>query len=336
MRVYQLGAGGGIEDIRICERTRPKPGPREVLVRMRAASLNYLDLMILDGRFSTGAQAGIVPLSDGAGEIVELGEGVRRLKLADRVASTFFPLWVAGSLPAEGRSDLPGATRDGMLAEYVVFDENALVQIPANLSFEEASTLPCAALTAWESLVGARALLPGEVMLTQGSGGVSIFALQFAKLAGARVIVTTSSEQKAARLKALGADEVINYSVSPDWPVVVKALTNGLGADHIMEIGGAGTLEKSVDASAVGAQINMVGVLEQVTHVNASLFMRGLTTIRRISVGSRASFEAMNRAIAFHQLKPVVDRVFGFGEAPQAYRYLCERNHFGKVVISIE
>lgn len=334
MRVWQLDGSGRIEGLRIHHRDIPEPRRGEVVVRIGAASLNYVDLMILEGGYRTPSPNGLIPLSDGAGEVVKIGEGVSAWKVGDRVASTFFPRWISGPLPQDGRRDQLGANKDGVLAEYALFDEDALVSCPPHLSFEEAATLPCAALTAWVSLMGLRPLLPGEVVLTQGSGGVSIFALQFAKLAGARVIATTSDDVKAERLRALGADAVINYRANPDWAGAIKDLTGGRGADHIIEIGGAGTLEKSVMAAAVEAQINFVGGLEKTNGVEPSLFMRNVYTMRRISVGSRTSFEAMNRAIAFHRLKPVIDRTFGFEEAQAAYRYFAGRAHFGKVVVT--
>lgn len=336
MKFYQLDGSGSLDGLRVGEGEVPRPGRGQVLVRMRAASLNYLDLMVLDGRFPVRTSEGLVPLSDGAGEVVEAGDEVHRFAVGDRVAGTFFPRWISGPLPADGRAELPGASRPGMLTEYALFDQQALVAVPGHLSFAEAATLPCAALTAWATLTGPRPVLPGEVVLTQGSGGVSVFALQFAKLFGARVLVTTSGPAKAERLRQLGADEVIDRESVPDWSAAVRALTGGQGADHIVEIGGAGTLEKSVAAAAVEAQINMVGVLEKSAGVDPGLFMRGVTSIRRITVGSRAAFEAMNRAIAFHRLAPVIDRMFPFEEAPQAYRHLAGRGHFGKVVISIE
>jgi NADPH:quinone reductase-like Zn-dependent oxidoreductase len=222
-----------------------------------------------------------------------------------------------------------------MLTEFAVVSEEAIVHIPAHLSFEEAATLPCAAVTAWNALTGARPPLPGETVLTLGSGGVSLFALQFAKLAGARVIATTSSYEKAARLKALGADEVINYQVTPDWEVAVRELTRGLGVDHIVEVGGAGTLGKSLKSAAADGQIAVVGGLaNQVSTVDMRAISSSVVTMRRIAVGSRAQFVAMNRAVAASRLRPVIDRVFPFADALAAFRYYEAGRYFGKVVIS--
>ena len=335
MKAYEMDGSATLEGIAVRERDMPRPGPREILVRMRAASLNFRDLMTADGRYSIKGKGGVVPLSDGAGEVIEVGSGVTRVKAGERVTSTFFPRWISGPVSAHAVSDLPSTTRDGVLAEYVVFHEDSVVAIPSHLSYEEASTLPCAALTAWVALNGPRPLLSGETVLTQGSGGVSIFALQIAKLFGARVIVTTSDAGKGERLTQLGADEVVNYRDNPEWFAAVKELTAQQGADHIIEIGGAGTLEKSIRAAAIGGVINMIGVLEKVERVDPSIFMRGIVTIRRISVGSRAHFESMNRAIALHKLRPVIDRVFPFSEAISALRYFAGRGHFGKVVIAL-
>ena len=335
MKQYGLDGTGSTSGMSLSDVPEPRPARGQVLVRMRAASLNYLDLKIMDGRFGGGARQGLVPLSDGAGEVVETGEDVRRFAVGDRVASTFFPRWIAGPIPPEARDEQPGSNRDGVLREFAVFDEGALVRLPEELSFEEGATLPCAALTAWQVLTGPRPLLPGEVLLTQGSGGVSIFALQFAKLAGARVVVTTSDARKADRLRALGADEIVDYRANPKWGAEVRNLTDGRGADHLIEIGEKGTLEQSVLAAAVNAQINLVGVPDRGGTIDPASIMRVLGTFRRISVGSRQSFEAMLRAMAVHRLRPVIDRVFPFDEAAAAYDYFGRRGHFGKVVIAI-
>jgi NADPH:quinone reductase-like Zn-dependent oxidoreductase len=334
MKHYRLDGSGSIEGLKLEQAERPCPGRHDVLVRIRAASLNYLDLKILHGHFPANT-TGLVPLSDGAGEVVEIGEDVTRVEVGDRVASTFMPRWIAGPLPADARSAQPGATINGALSEYVVFPQESVVKVPAGLSFEEASTLPCAALTAWQLFTGARPLLPGETVLVQGSGGVSLFALQFAKLAGARVVATTSSVDKAARLKALGADIVVNYRETPEWGRVVRAKTGGAGADHIVEIGEADTLEQSITAAGVNAQINLVGRPVGAPHIDPATLMRAIATYRRIAVGSRAEFEAMNRAIELHGVRPVIDRIFGFDQAREAFSTFEKRGHFGKIVIRI-
>jgi NADPH:quinone reductase-like Zn-dependent oxidoreductase len=337
MKQYQLDGTGRLDGLVLAEVDLPRPRRGEVLVRMGAASLNYLDIKIIEGRFPVPTLGGLVPLSDGAGEVVELGEDVTRLKVGDRVASTFFPLWIAGDIPANGRTAQPGANRPGMLAEYVLFDAEALVKVPSHLSVEEASTLTCAGLTAWQIFTGPRPLLPGETLVTQGTGGVSLFAVQFAKLAGAHVVVTTSSESKAERLTQLGADAVVNYRSTPNWGREVQQnLSLGRGADHLIEIGEQGTFEQVMAAAGFNAQINLVGRANDGTLIEANSLMTGITTLRRISVGSRSSFEAMNRAIEHHKVKPVIDRVFSFGEAAEAFRYVASRGQFGKVVISFE
>ena len=335
MKRYRLDGSGSLEGLKVQEAEAPKSPRRfEVLVRMRAASINYLDLKILHGHFPANT-TGLVPLSDGAGEVVEIGEDVTRVAIGDRVASTFLPQWIAGPLPADARQVQPGATVDGMLSEYVTFSQEAVVKVPDHLSFEDASTLPCAALTAWQLFTGPRPLLPGETVLVQGSGGVSLFALQFAKLAGARVVATTSSPDKAARLKELGADLVVNYRETPQWGKAVRELTSGKGADHIVEIGETDTLEQSITAAAINAQINLVGRPVGAPHIDPATLMRAVATYRRIAVGSRVEFEAMNRALELHGLKPVIDRAFDFDRARDAFAYFEKRGHFGKIVIRI-
>lgn len=331
MKHYRLDGAGGLA---LSERDMPKPGRHDILVRMRAASLNYLDMKILHGSFPART-TGLVPLSDGAGEVVEVGPDVTRFAPGDRVISLFLPRWVAGPIPHDARAMQPGATVDGVLAEYIVVSQDAMVRAPACLDFDQAATLPCAAVTAWQLFTGPRPLVPGETVLVQGSGGVSLFALQFAKLAGARVVATTSSAERAARLRALGADIVVNYRESPDWGQVVRAETGGQGADHIIEIGEADTLEQSITAAAANAQINLIGRPVGAPHVDPATLMRALATYRRINVGSRADFEAMNRAIELHNLKPIIDRVYEFDAAADAYAAFEGRSHFGKIVIRI-
>lgn len=335
MRVYELRRSPtGLEPVLV---VRPDPEPQrgQVLVRMQAASLNYLDLKIRDGRFAEATSEGLVPLSDGAGDVIAAGSDVQRLKVGDRVATTFFPRWISGPLPADGRAVQPGATTDGALAELAVFEENALVPVPQGISPLAAATLPCAGVTAWQIFTGARRVLPGDVVLVQGSGGVALFTLQLALLAGARVIATTSKANNAERLKAIGAEAVINYRERPDWSTAVRELTDGRGADHILEIGEAGTLEQSIRAAAIGAQINLIGVPDRGAGLDAAALMRAQATYRRISVGSRSDFEALLRAIDAHHMEPVIDRTYSFEEATQAYADLAERRHFGKLVIKI-
>ncbi len=335
MKQFRLDGSNTIDGLVLTQCDVPRPRRGQVLVRIGAASLNYLDIKIIEGRFPVPSTAGLVPLSDAAGEVVEVGEDVSGFTIGDRVASTFFPLWPAGPIPENGRSVQPGGNAPGMLTEYAVFETGGLVKVPEHLTLLEASTLTCAGLTAWQAMTGPRPVLPGEVFVTQGSGGVSLFALQFAKLAGAQVAVTTSDPKKVEKLTALGADVVLDYKAQSSWGRALKSLTGGHGADHVIEIGERGTFEQVMAAAAVNAQINLVGRADSGTLIEANSLMIGVTNLRRISVGSRASFESMNRAVAHHRLRPAIDRVFDFAEAPAAFRYFSERGQFGKVVIEI-
>jgi NADPH:quinone reductase-like Zn-dependent oxidoreductase len=300
---------------------------------MRAVSLNFRELMILRGIYPLPVKPDVVPVSDGAGEVTAVGKGVTRAKIGDRVMAAMFPHWMDGPFAWEYAPQI-GGSLDGMLTEFVVLSEEALVSIPAHLSFEEAATLPCAAVTAWNALTGGRRLQPGEDVLTLGSGCVSLFALQFAKLFGARVIATTSSDTKAERLKSLGADDVVNYKTTPEWHLVVRQLTGGRGVDRVVEVGG-GTLEKSIQATAVEGQIGFVGRLDNASTIDINILFSSIATLRVVAAGSRAHFVAMNRAIAEHRLRPVIDRVFPFTDVLEAFRYYETGGAFGKVVISV-
>jgi NADPH:quinone reductase-like Zn-dependent oxidoreductase len=335
MRVYRLPKATSLDDLTLAEMDRPSPGRGQVLVRMRAASLNYRDLLVARGSYGAGAlPPDLVPLSDGAGEVVEIGPGVTRVAPGDRVAGIFMQSWLGGEQgPEDGQSALGGAI-DGVLAEYVVFDAQGLVAIPPHLSFEQAATLPCAAVTAWNALYGLHPLQPGQTVLILGTGGVSIFALQFAHAAGARVIATSSSDEKLARAKAMGASDGINYRTHPEWQEAVRALTGGRGVDHVVEVGGAGTLGRSLGAVRRGGVVSLIGVLTQGELDPMRIFRSG-AIVRPVYVGSRQMFEAMNRLIALHRLEPVIDRVFAVDEAKQAYRHLQAAGHVGKVVIRI-
>jgi NADPH:quinone reductase-like Zn-dependent oxidoreductase len=336
MKSYHADLGAGVEGIVLREHERPTPGPHQILVRVRAASLNARELMILRGYYPLPVKPDVVLASDGAGEVVAAGEGVTRTKVGDRVAAAIFPRWIDGPFALEYSAQL-GGSLDGMLTEFALLPEDAAVPIPDHLSFAEAATLPCAALTAWNALCGSVPLLPGQTVLTLGSGGVSLFALQLAKLFGARVIATTSSASKAERLKALGADEVINYRTTPDWHQAARDLTAGHGVDLVVEVGGAGTLESSLKAVAIEGQISMVGGLanRNGSMIDVGAFAGTVVRIRRIAVGSRAQFTAMNRAIAVHRLKPVIDRVFQFDDAIDAFRYYHAGKYFGKIVVAM-
>ena len=335
MRLYRLPKHDSIDDLTLVEAETPRPGPGQVLVRMRAASLNFRDLAVASGRYMMSkVPPDLVPLSDGAGEVAETGPGVTRVKAGDRVTPIFMQSWMGGDMePADGTTALGGAI-DGVLAEYAVFDERGLVHIPDHLSFEQAATLPCAAVTAWNALTGLHPIVAGQTVLILGTGGVSIFALQFAHAAGARVIATSSSDDKLARAKAMGASDGINYKANPEWQAAVRELTGGRGVDHVVEVGGPGTLQRSVGAARSGGVVTLIGVLTRGTLDPLAVFAGG-AVIRPIYVGSRQMFEAMNRSIALHRIEPVIDRVFPFEEAKEAYRHLKGATHVGKVVIRI-
>jgi NADPH:quinone reductase-like Zn-dependent oxidoreductase len=335
MKAYQLTAMTGPDALRLVELPEPKPAPGQVLVRVRATSLNYRDLLVSDGRYGK-INLPLIPLSDGAGEIAAVGEGVTGWKTGDRVAGTFFQSWLAGPFQREMANTALGGALNGMLAEYVALSAEGVVAIPPHLNFEEAATLPCAALTAWQALVFRGNVSADETVLLLGTGGVSIFALQFAKMHGARVIITSGSDEKLARAEALGADETVNYRSTPDWEKEVYRLTGEAGVDQVVEVGGAGTFVKSLRSVRPGGQVHLVGGVSGFTaDVPLTEIIRKLVVVRGIYVGSRAMFQAMNRAVTLHRTKPAVDRVFKFAEAPAAYQYQQSGKHFGKVVIAV-
>ena len=316
-----------------------QPAPGQVLVRVRAASLNYRDLMMVNGLYNPKQPLPLVPLSDGAGEVVAVGDGVTRWKVGDRVMGAFTQDWHGGAFRAEyWQTSTLGGPLPGMLREYVTLAESGLVRTPEHLSDEEAATLPCAAVTAWHALFVSGDLRAGQTVLTQGTGGVSLFALQFAKLAGARVIATSSSDAKLARAKELGADETINYKTTPEWGVAARALTeNQAGVDHVVEVGGTGTLPQSFAAAKAGGHIALIGVLtaRDAPPIDPVPILRKALTVRGILVGSREMFEEMSLAIGQAKLKPVIDRVFPFTQARAALEHLAGGSHFGKIVIRV-
>jgi NADPH:quinone reductase-like Zn-dependent oxidoreductase len=292
--------------------------------------------MVASGQYGGSVKLPLIPLSDGAGEITAVGEGVTRWKVGDRVAGTFFQGWQAGPVRREFLDSALGGSTNGMLAEQVALSAGGVVAIPPHLSFEEAATLPCAAVTAWHALVAGGKISAGQTVVALGTGGVSLFALQLAKMHGARVIITSSSNEKLDRAKLLGADDVINYRQTPEWEKEVFRLTGKVGADHIIEVGGTDTFPKSLRAAAIGGTVSVIG---GVSGFSSEVPLRDILgkslLIRGIYVGSREMFEAMNRAIAVHKLKPVLDRTFPFSEVPAAYRHQQSSAHFGKVVIAI-
>ncbi len=333
MNAYEIRASG-IDALQLCDRDIGKPAVGEVLVRVRASSINYRDYLNVLDPVGRGIAMPRTPNSDGAGEVVEVGSGVSRFAPGDRVMGTFFQRWIGGGISPEAMASALGGALDGVLAEYVVLNENGLVAMPPHLAFQEASTLPCAALTAWHSLIEMGGLKAGETVLLLGTGGVSIMALQFAVMSGAKVIITSSSDEKLARAKAMGAWQTINYKTQTDWEKPVLDMTGGLGVDHVVEVGGAGTVQRSVAAVRVGGTIAMIGVLTEGT-LNATAVMRKSIRLQGIYVGSRSMFENMNKAIAAHEMRPVVDRIFPLEEARAAFHCMGEAGHFGKIVIEV-
>lgn len=326
----------GLENLTLVERDIPAPGAGEVQVKFHAASLNYRDLLFAWGLYNPNPSLPAVPFSDGAGEVTAVGFGVTRWKVGDRVSPIFMQGWLSGPpAPEHGATALGGGSIDGVLREYGTFSQESLVRIPDYLSYEEAATLPCAAVTAWNALVCVGQIKAGDTILTLGTGGVSVFALQLAKLHGAKVIATSSSDEKLARVRELGADETINYKTTPDWDKEVLRLTGKAGVDHVVEVGGAGTLPRSVNAARIGGLVSVIGVLTQGEGLDSMKVLMKSLRVQGIFVGSREMSEALNRAVTEAKLKPVIDRVFDFNEAPAALKYLHSGSHFGKVVVRI-
>jgi NADPH:quinone reductase-like Zn-dependent oxidoreductase len=336
MKAVEIRGGFGLDNLAVTERPDPRPGHGEVLVRVRAVSLNYRDLLTVRGQYNPKQKLPLIPCSDGAGEVVEVGEGVTRVKVGEHVGANFAQRWISGAPTRDKLRSTLGGPLDGMLAELVVLSAEGVVRVPAHLSDEEAATLPCAGLTAWSSLVTDGRLTAGDTVLLQGTGGVSIFALQFAKLLGLRAIITSSSDEKLERARSLGADAGINYRQTPDWSAKVKELTGGTGVDLVVEVGGAGTLEQSLRAVRIGGTVCLMGVLAgNALELPLPLIFMQRLRLQGILVGSREDFEAMSRAIVLHQLHPVVDRVFPFEETRAALELMDRGGHFGKICIRI-
>ena len=337
MLVYELPKGGaGIDALVKVERPDPKPAYRQVLVKVRACSLNFRDLGIVLGKYRMPVRENVIPLSDGAGEVIEVGPGVTRVKVGDRVAGCFFQRWVGGEPSADVHASALGGGIDGMLAQYKVLEEDAVVQLPSHLSLEEGATLPCAGVTVWHAITGHAKLVAGQSVLLQGTGGVSIFGLQFARAMGIEAIITSSSDEKLKRAKALGAAHCINYKTTPDWEKAVMELTGGRGVDHVVEVGGAATLARSFGAIRMNGKITIIGNLSGApTELNPSLILARRANVQGITVGSTQMFAAMARAIEAHAIKPVIDKVFAFEETAAAYRHMASGAHFGKIVIRV-
>jgi NADPH:quinone reductase-like Zn-dependent oxidoreductase len=337
MRAYVLEGSFGLDSLRLTHRPDPSPGPGQVLVRVRAVSLNYRDLLVVKGQYDPRMPLPRIPCSDGAGEVAAVGPGVTDLRPGDRVAGLFMQGWQGGGLTAAKARTALGGDLDGMLAEQVVLSADGVIRFPDHLSFEEAATLPCAALTAWNALVVQGGLTAGEAVLLQGTGGVSIFGLQFAKLCGARAIITSGSDAKLARARDLGADELINYKTTPDWDRRARELTGGAGVDHVVEVGGAGTLNRSLRAVRTAGHVALIGVLAGAGGpVDTVVILARALRVHGVYVGSRQMFAAMSRAIALHRVGPVIDRVFPFEQAGEALRLMESGGHFGKIVISCQ
>ncbi len=334
MRAYEIHEFG-IDKLMLVDLAEPVAGPREVVVKFHAAALNYRDVMVVSGTYNPRMKLPSIPLSDAAGEVTAIGEAVTRWKVGDRVTPIFAQRWYDGETNVtKSRSALgAGPQWNGVLRESATFDEESVIAVPDHLSFEEAATLPCAAVTAWDALVVSGRLKAGDTVLTLGTGGVSVFAVQIAKAFGARVIATSSSDEKIEKLKALGADETINYRIREDWDVAVGELTDRQGVDHVVEVGGSGTLAKSVNATRLGGHIAMIGALTSGGEFNpVSVFMKAIR-LQGIFVGSKKMFEDLNAAIKVNGITPVIDRTFEFDEARDALTYMQNGSHFGKIVI---
>ena len=324
----------GIDNLALVDRDIPRPGFGEVLVKLRAASLNYRDYMAVQGVYNPKMRRPMIPLSYGAGVVEEIGSGVTPFQTGDRVAAIFMQTWIDGPPTNDNGNSALGGSLEGVAREYAVFSEQGLVPVPSGLSDEGAATLPCAAVTAWHALFEHSHPVPGTSVLIQGTGGVSMFALQFAAAAGLRTIVTSSSDDKLERARKLGAHETINYKTNPDWEESARKLTNGEGVNHVVEVGGSDTMPRSLRAVKIGGTISVIGVLSgaEATIAPRSLLMNSIR-MQGIYVGSRAMFERMNQAIELHQIKPVIDKTFEWTNLKQALRHMQSQSHFGKICL---
>ncbi len=339
MKAWRISSFG-MDKLELVTLPDPRPQHGAVVIKVHAVSLNYRDLMVVEGRYNPKMHLPRIPCSDGAGEVVAVGEGVRRVQVGDRVAAIFMQNWIDGEADAAKIRGALGGDIDGVLAEFVVLREEGVTRFPEHLSFAEAATLPCAGVTAWNALVNACRVTSGDTVVIQGTGGVSIFALQFAKMMGARVLGTSSSDAKLERAKKLGLDAGVNYREHPEWDKWVMEQTGGRGADLVVEVGGAGTLTRSLRALRIGGTVAQIGVLSRAERpalegVEIPLLLHKQVRLCGIYVGSRAHFEKMNQAVAQQKLKPVVDEVFSFTGAPNALRRMESGAHFGKLVTSV-
>ena len=336
MQCVEIVATTGLDGLRIGERPTPKIGPRQVLVRIRAASLNYRDVMILSGGYVRGVSLPRIPLSDGAGEIVEIGSEVSRVAVGDRVCGTFFQRWVTGPVFAEMQDAALGGTAEGVLTELALLEADGVVRFPDHLSFAEAATLPCAGLTAWHGLFEASGLKAGDTALFLGTGGVSVLGMQLARAAGARAIITSSSDEKLERAKKLGASDMINYAKNPQWAATVREITGGRGVDCVLDVAGGAATKGALEALRHGGHLSIIGGRSGPGgELDRRFVLQKGLQVHGINVGSRVMFEAMNRAIAVSGLQPVVDRSYALKDAVTAYRDFMTGKHFGKIVITL-
>ena len=336
MRAMVIDGSFGLDNLRIVERDTPRPGPGQVRLAMRAMSLNYRDLLTVRGHYDPRQPLPLVPCSDGVGVVEEVGEGVTRVNVGDRVCPIFCQSWLAGPPTRDGLRSTLGGPLDGTLAEQMVVDARGLVVPPEHLTDEECATLPCAAVTAWTALFTEGKLQPGRTVLVLGTGGVSIFALQLARAAGAEVIVTSSSDHKLERARELGATHTINYREHPRWSRVVRELTGGHGVDHVVEVGGAGTLEQSIQSTAIGGQVAVIGVLSGIeSEVAVTPILMGYLRLQGILVGHRASFEALVWFLAEHGIRPEISDVFPLEQARDGFELMARGGHVGKIGLSV-
>lgn len=336
MFCIELHGAFGVDNLRYAERATPEPKHGEVRIALKAAALNYRDLLMIRGEYNPRQPLPLIPGNDGAGVVEALGPGVTAWKLGDRVAPCFASEWIDGEPTRQKLRSTLGGPRDGTFATHIVLSERAIVRIPEHLSFEEAATLPCAAVTAWNALIGLSQLKASDCVLIQGTGGVSLFALQFAAMHGARTIVTSSSDEKLEKAKALGATHTLSYAKTKEWGRAAKQLAGGDGVDIVIEVGGAGTIDQSLKAVRLGGTVVLVGVLAgsaaplQLTSVTMQMLR-----VLGIVVGSRANFEQMNQAITAHAMKPVIDRTFALKDTRAAFDHLASQKHFGKIVLTV-
>ncbi len=335
MKAFEVRNSFGIDSLTLVGKPEPSPGHGQVVIMVKAVSLNYRDLLIVKGLYNPKISLPFVPFSDGIGDVVSVGEGVSRVKVGDRVAGIFMQKWLFGEVTEEKAKSALGGGGIGMLSEYVALHEDGVVHVPGHLSYEEAAALPCAGVTAWHAVVE-HGVKPGDSVLLLGTGGVSLFALQFARMSGARIIITSSSDKKLEKARALGATDGINYRSAPDWDDRVLELTGGAGVDLVVEVGGAGTLPQSLRAVRMGGRISLIGVLTGAEgEINPRSIIMKKIRVQGIFVGSGEMFEAMNRAVSLHRLHPVIDRVFPFEDAREALRYMEGGAHFGKICIRV-